>query len=163
MNVIFLDIDGVLTTARTSIAYNEARIRTLDPVSVRMIASICKQSNMKICIISDWKIDYPLRADFIMNFSYFGGGPLVPHILKNENWRTPILGPCSNKSVEITDWLSRHQYVRTKVVIVSNIVMGFEDCQVVTLPYDGYGFQNYLDTIKIIEEKALQYGQSIVD
>lgn len=160
MNVIFLDIDGVLTTARTSIAYNEACIKTLDPVSVKMIASICRQSNMKICICSNWRIEYPVRSEFVTNFAYYGGGPLIPYMLKGDDWRTPILGDIQDKNAEIREWLTHHQEVGVKLVISPENISDFQACSVQTLSFDGYSFQNYLDTIKIIEERALQYGRN---
>lgn len=160
MNIIFLGIDGVLTTARTTIAYNESCIKALDPVAVRMLASICKQSNMKICICSSWRTQTPLRADFVLNLSYYGGGPLVKHMLKGDDWRTPIFGDHQNREVEINTWLALHPEVKTKVVITSDVAgPSLEAFHVKTLSYDGYSFQNYLDTIKIIEEKALLYGK----
>jgi hypothetical protein len=159
MNVIFLDIDGVLTTARTSIAYNESQMKTLDQVAVKMIASICKQGNVSICITSDWRRANPVRADFILNFSYNGGAPLIPYILKTDNWKTPIFNTHCDKETEINTWLSMNPGVNAKAIIDTEVLGdSLKAFHVRISPYDGYNFQNYLDTIKIIEEKALLYG-----
>ena len=160
MNVLFLEIEGVLTTARTSIAFSESKMRTLDPVAVRMIASICKQSNMKIVISSNWRIDAPVRADFVMDFCFNGGGPLVKYMLKGKNWRTPIFADHRNRETEITTWLALHPETNIKIVIDDEAVGdALAPFLVKTLPYEGFSFENYLQAIKIIEDKALLYGK----
>lgn len=153
--VIFLNIDGVLTTARTSIAYSESNMRTLDPVSVRMIASICKQSNMKICISSDWKNDTPLRADFVLKFAFNGGIPLIRHILKGKNWCTPTYKN-HNREDEILSWLDDNADY-TNIIVIDHTDLGcnLERYLVKSFPYEGFSFENYLETVKIIEENAL--------
>jgi hypothetical protein len=161
MNVIFLEIEGVLTTARTSIAFNESKMRTLDPVAVRMIASICKQSDMKIVISSNWRIDAPVRADFVLDFCFNGGAPLVKYMLKGKNWRTPIFLDHRNRETEINTWLALHPTTNIKIVIDDETVgESLESYLVKTLPYEGFSFENYLQAIKIIEDKALLYGNT---
>lgn len=152
--VIFLNIDGVLTTARTSIAYSESNMRTLDPVSVRMIASICKQSNMKICISSDWKNDTPLRADFVLKFAFNGGMPLIRHIFKGKNWCTPTYKN-HDREDEILSWLEDNPTSNIIVIDHSDLGCNLERYLVKSFPYEGFSFENYLETVKIIEENAL--------
>lgn len=161
MNVLFLEIEGVLTTARTSIAYNESKMRTLDPVAVKIIASICKQTDMKIVISSNWRINTPIRADFVLDFSFNGGGPLVKHMLKGRNWRTPIFADHRDREIEIKTWLAMHPEVEIKLVIDDETTGdSLAPFLVKTIPYEGFSFENYLQAIKIIEDKALLYGNT---
>lgn len=163
MNVIFLDIDGVLTNARTCIAYNESVMRTLDPVAVKILATICKNSSSKICITSEWRIATPKREDFVLNFAYNGGLPLIKHLIMGESWRTPILKNL-DRELEIKAWLESHPDVGNKVIIDDDFIGGsLEPFLVQTLPYEGFSFQNYLHAVKILEEKALQYGNDRIE
>lgn len=163
MNVIFLDIDGVLTNARTCIAYNETVMRTLDPVAVRILATICKRSDTKICITSSRRLDTPKREDFVLNFAYNGGLPLIKHLIMGESWRTPIL-ETRNRELEIESWLLAHPDIQNKVIIDDEYVGAtLEPFLVQTLPYEGFSFQNYLSAVKILEEKALHYGNEPID
>lgn len=163
MNVIFLDIDGVLTTARTCIAY-ESSVHTLDPVAVRMIASLCKNSNMRICITSSWRIENRLRADFVLALGYHGGMPLIPYLIQGDDWCTPVLGDERDRSAEITAWLESHPETHIKLIIDDEVLNNsFDTCLVKTLPYEGFSFQNYLEAVKIIDTKSLHYGKAEVE
>ncbi len=163
MNVIFLDIDGVLTNARTCIAYEEQRLRRLDPVAVKMLASICKQSDMKICIISDWRIERPIREDFIIEFGFNGGLPLIKYLMPGNSWRTPIIEGVTCED-EINFWLATHPEVNIRVVIDDEYRgSSLISSQVQPVAYEGFTFQNYLEVVKIIEAKALRYGKNAVE
>lgn len=163
MNVIFLDIDGVLTNARTCIAYEEQRLRRLDPVAVKIIACICRQSDMKICIISDWRIERPNRQDFIVEFGFNGGLPLIKYLAPGDSWRTPIIEGGTTEE-EIALWLACHPETNIRVAIDDEYLgQSMISSQVQTVAYEGFTFQNYLDVVKIIEEKALRYGKNAVE
>ena len=57
MRVIFLDIDGVLNSHRTAVAYRQILYRKLDPVAVAMLYRICKFADAKIVVSSTWRKD----------------------------------------------------------------------------------------------------------
>lgn len=159
MNVIFLDIDGVLTSARTCIAYNEKVLRRFDPIAVKLLATICKQSDMKICISSTWRIERPNREDFIIEFGFNGGLPLIKYLVKGESWRTPIL-PSGNREEEINQWLADHPEANIRVAIDDDYLgSSLISSQVQPLTFEGFSFQNYLEVVDIIEKKALRYGK----
>lgn len=53
--IIFLDIDGVLTTTRTTAAEEQGLIPTqFDPLAIAMLNQMCKEIPAKIVIASSW-------------------------------------------------------------------------------------------------------------
>ena len=54
MNIIFLDIDGVLATPDSCVAFNKVGW-VIDPTKAMMIARLCKETNSMIVITSTWK------------------------------------------------------------------------------------------------------------
>ena len=50
--LLFLDIDGVLSSARSMIAGYK-----FDPVGCALIAKLCETFNLKICVSSTWRFD----------------------------------------------------------------------------------------------------------
>lgn len=58
MNVIFLDIDGVLCHHRVSGAFGERGLmRTLDPVGLAMVRRLKSMFNAQVVISSTWRTD----------------------------------------------------------------------------------------------------------
>lgn len=56
MRIIFLDIDGVLTSLRTCTTLDGGGLWTeFDPVGVAIIKRLCENHNYKIVISSTWK------------------------------------------------------------------------------------------------------------
>ena len=53
-NIIFLDIDEVLCTSRSRVAYN--RMSALDEICCRFLLELCKECNCKIVIHSSWRL-----------------------------------------------------------------------------------------------------------
>ncbi len=56
MRVIFLDIDGVLNSHRTAVAFQFELMRKLDPVAVMMLHRIAKNAQAAIVISSTWRL-----------------------------------------------------------------------------------------------------------
>ncbi len=57
MRVIFLDIDGVLNSHRTAVAYRSVLQRELDPVAVMMLYRIVTKADAHVVISSTWRLD----------------------------------------------------------------------------------------------------------
>ena len=57
MNIIFLDIDGVVATPMTGLAYPEnGKMWTIDPTLMRAVANLARETESKIVITSTWRI-----------------------------------------------------------------------------------------------------------
>lgn len=84
MNTIFLDIDGVLNSERSMVAfsilrpidgyisYTERHKNELDPVAVNLLRLLVKETNSEIVISSSWRKLYKEIEFFIELFSEFG-------------------------------------------------------------------------------------------
>lgn len=56
MKLLFLDIDGVLNSYRTDLAYGRARtLMNIDPVSLKLMQKVVKETDCTICLISEWR------------------------------------------------------------------------------------------------------------
>lgn len=99
MNVIFLDIDGVVTSARTG-WYN------MDIFTVNFLLWLCKESNSKIVISSTWRKNHGI----IFWSAIFGE-------FMHEDWCTPITKTNQNRGQEIKSWLENHQTITDYIIL----------------------------------------------
>lgn len=95
MRVIFLDIDGVLNSHRSAIAYCSVLMRKLDPVAVSMLYRIVKYAPADLVISSTWRMD----RDYL---------PLVWGCLREAGFpwdgdKCPIIGKTTTEHKGITD------------------------------------------------------------
>jgi hypothetical protein len=126
MNVIFLDIDGVMVTTRTFLARLEDR-HGFDPIGAKIIARICEEFDVKIVISSTWRFFSDLNcakteeerchynSDLRRNLEQYD---LMNYI--HPDWRTKdIYRHCDGKvrGDEIAEWLSRHPEVKKYAII----------------------------------------------
>lgn len=91
-NIIFLDIDGVITSVRTG-WFN------WDIYATHFLRWVCKKSNTKIVISSTWR----------KNHSHEFFKSILGEYL-HEDWSTPILDGFRGK--EINAWLNEHDVDR---------------------------------------------------
>ena len=97
MNVIFLDIDGVICTLRSHLAFGDGLLMDSWDITVcQMIARLCEKNDCKLVISSTWrkgpKCKVYLAVYGLINFLY-GTKERVSSLDKeNKDWRTPILG-----------------------------------------------------------------------
>lgn len=104
MKILFLDIDGVLNNAGT-IAVLGPHTRYLDPVSVALVASLCKKAELNIVVSSSWRTGDLLSLKEKLNQA--GGGALVDHVVGE----TPDFGDdpgndyCTKRGREIQAYL----------------------------------------------------------
>lgn len=100
--IIFLDVDGVLTSRRCNGFYD------FDLWAVHFFKWVCKESGAKIVMSSAWR---NIRGSFD-TFSKVFEGDL------HEDWRTGIL---NTRGDEILEWLSRHPEVGNFVAVDDDI------------------------------------------
>lgn len=93
MRVIFLDVDGVMTSARTG-WFN------WDIYAISFLNWICENANTKIVISSTWRYNHDIE--------FFD--KIFPGLI-HDDWRTKSLNETRKRGYEIKEWLSRHPEV----------------------------------------------------
>jgi len=153
MKVLFLDIDGVLNSKRTLLAfdayprsYHYKDMQIFDQVALSLIRRLCDETGAQICLSSDWRID-DLTKTVIHPLKHAVGLGLPVRGC------TPIL--TGSRGTEINAWLSEHPEV-TNYAIVDDHADMLQDQQnhfVQTDPEFGLSARNfiYLKTILMRE------------
>lgn len=120
---IMLDIDGVLNSHRTAIAYGQTLHRKLDPVAVAILYHIVTNADAKIVISSSWRYG-PDWLTLIWGCLREAGwpcdsGPLIP----SENCpiidRTPLVGG-SIRGDKIDQWLKNNPEYNDYIILDDN-------------------------------------------
>lgn len=117
MNVIFLDIDGVLTSARVHIAYGDKGIwHRFDPAAVEFFGRILRDTGASLVISSTWRRGND-REGMIRDLLQ-GGGPAAQPMVDalHQDWSTPVHGYPS-RGAEIAAWLSAHPDVTGYLIV----------------------------------------------
>jgi hypothetical protein len=107
MRVLFLDIDGVLNSTRTCVAFGGypmelEHLGAFDHVAIRLLQRMCDSAGVQIVLSSAWRLfhDHKEVASAL-------GLPIID--------RTPSMpGP---RGGEIADWLSRHPEVEEYAIV----------------------------------------------
>jgi len=112
MNIVFLDMDGVLSTARAFAAqqHKEFPDCQIDPIAVQYINLLCEYAEAEVVISSTWRLGRT-RDEFIalLNRNGFTGK-------LHEDWRTKQL-PSSFRGDEVEEWLHRNPGVNVHVIL----------------------------------------------
>lgn len=144
MNILFLDIDGVLNSKRTSVAFDGSPhsfspkdMLRFDMVAVGLIRTLCAQTNCSIVLSSDWRYDFTAhQVANALDLPVMDVTPKLP----------------GSRGFEINAWLSAHPEV-IRFAIVDDIAQMF-DCQsanfVQTDDECGLSLRNYLDLLLIL-------------
>lgn len=123
MNLVFLDIDGVLNSVRNTVAnprgmdnlparrYEEL---ALDPVAVGLVKSLCEKTGAKIVISSSWRIGRT-NADFVNIFNHYG-------------WEDfPIIGYTlimpTIRGVQIAAWMDAYSQIDSNEKIEQYVIL----------------------------------------
>lgn len=141
-NIIFLDIDGVLNSERS--------IGRLDPIPIKRIANLCKNTNSKVIISSSWR-----WATWETTYSELNRHLELRPILKYCIGQTPRFKVLKNRGDEI-EFVKAYLYDEKNILEGQyyNIELLFElDVQ------DRYVFGNYL----IIDDEKYGLENSIRD
>lgn len=109
MKVLFLDIDGVLNSSRTAVAFRgyphdltTDHVAMLDPVGLNLIRGLCAIGGVSVVVSSAWRTTHHWDA--------IGRALDLPTMD-----RTPSLLGC--RGDEIADWLKRHPDVECWAII----------------------------------------------
>ena len=124
-NILFLDFDGVITSARTFYLYDRPQGRSTwtsaDPLVIEMLNRLSGMHDIRVVISSTWRMDHirPPTApegdydhdarDSLRGWGYTGR--------IHDDWRTPYLprmgddGDRENRDrqIEILAWIYRHR------------------------------------------------------
>lgn len=107
VKVLFLDIDGVLNSMRTCVAYGSyphslGETNGFDQVAIRMIRGMCAEGDIKVVLSSAWRLSHDFK-DVGKAFDL----PIID--------RTPsMLGP---RGQEIQAWLTGHPEVERFAIV----------------------------------------------
>lgn len=109
MKVLFLDIDGVLNSTRTQVAFNgyphelyDAHLAMFDQVALGLVRGLCVRHDVKVVISSMWRRDF--------TWEQIGERLELPTI-----GQTPMLtGP---RGMEINAWLAQHPEVECYAIL----------------------------------------------
>lgn len=109
MRVLFLDIDGVLNSHRTVVAFNgyphdvsPAGLAQFDMAAVALLRGLCKAGGVQVVLSSTWRLDPKWKT-----FGPALGLPIID--------RTPsLLGP---RGKEIAAWLEAHPEVERFAIV----------------------------------------------
>lgn len=130
MNIIFLDIDGVVATPLVSLAYPEnGKVWTIDPTLMRAVANLAKEMEAKLVISSTWRIKHSFLS-FHDLLNAYGAG----RYLYNER----------NPNDEKSEWDVNEPEWRTRRERFSEYYRGYqikdwiEKCEEQRHPVDNY-------------------------
>lgn len=137
MKVLFLDIDGVLNSWRSSIAFGGMPFNIIgkdramfDEVAIGMIAAICERAGAQIVLSSSWR-----QEDYWDQIGRCLGLPIVD--------RTPWMFGGS-RGDEIASWLGAHPEV-TRYAILDDMAdagQGHEGRFIRTSMKEGFTYAN---------------------
>lgn len=151
--VLFLDIDGVLNSKRTSVAFNGyphsfdgVDMNRFDHVAIALIRLLCKETGCSVVLSSDWR--YTCTAHETANALDL---PVIDV--------TPKLP--GKRGFEINAWLSNHLDVQTYAIVDDNdwMLESQENNFVQTDEEVGLSLRNYLD-LRHILGKALEWSDA---
>lgn len=150
--VIFLDIDGVLCTWRSHIAYggDGGLMQHLDPVAVRLVAQLCRETNAQLVLSSTWRHhhDQLSMTGILQN----AGFDTIPW---HQIWKTPTaqkkLSLPSCRGDEIDAWLEN---AKPEVYVILDDFDNFHEHHkaslVLTPENNGLTWENYKAALRIL-------------
>ena len=151
MKIIFLDIDGVISTAQCwgKGEDNKWGAYMFDPKCVSVLNFILKETGAEIILSSDWKSHYTL---FEMNEIFAHNGIIKGPIGFTPNFKTYTGDNLEGgRSDEIKDWLKLHAWKDdTKWVAVDDLNMSEEYAEKLGKHYTS-GLKNFVHCPKHME------------
>jgi hypothetical protein len=107
--IMFLDIDGVLNSRRTCIAFDgfphsfsDSDLVKFDWVAVGLISNLCRETGCKIVLSSTWRYDY--TAEQCAEAFDLPIIDITPNLMRGRGW-------------EIAEWLEDHPEVTTYAIV----------------------------------------------
>lgn len=137
MKVLFLDIDGVLNSARTCIAhggyphdFGPEHMPMFDATAVALIRGLCEAADVNVVVSSAWRITHTWQE--------IGAGLNLPTIDSTPR----LIGP---RGAEIQAWLDAHPSVEMWAIVDDDSDMLPEQmsCFVKTSGFEGLSFADF--------------------
>jgi hypothetical protein len=150
MNIMFLDIDGVVCTLRSQYAYGErVLMEAWDITCCQMLRRLCEANDYKIVCSSTWRNNRRTGA-------YFATFGLIQ--LLHKDWRTPFL--TGIRGNEIKKWLDDHSNTKNYVIIDDD--KDFLEEQKIRLihvddNYNGFSVKNFDEADKLMGGNYMSY------
>ena len=158
MNIIFLDIDGVVCTLRSHFAFDEKLLMEAWDITVcQMIARLCEKYDCKIVVTSVWRKNRQCKM-------YLGIFSLIHYLYgskersnssdpENTEWKTEVLDGI--RGDEVKEWLDRHPEIDKYIILDddSDFLEEQKPFLIQTDGYDGFSARNYIAADKILKGK----------
>ncbi len=142
MRVLFVDVDGVLVTARSQFA--QRRLRAPDREAVAMLVAIACAATARLVISSSWR-EGETRSSFRSRLDALG----LPEDLLHDDWATPVLRDA--RQLEIDDWLRRHPEVTHYAILDDGVGLDDTSPHLIRTEYDdGLQFRHGLLTCAVL-------------
>lgn len=150
--ILFLDIDGVLNSVRTYIAFGSypdrltpEHVAALDPVALGLIRRMCASAGVSIVLSSSWRVDH--------RWSDVGQALDLPIIDA-----TPCL-PFS-RGEEIATWLSRNQDVSAYAIVddIPDMLDGQRSRFVKICGEEGYLWRDHVKVCELLGASPYEGG-----
>lgn len=150
MKVIFLDIDGVLNSRRSSIAFNgmpwpdhtnDVWEEKFDHIAIGLLRDAIEKTNAVCVLSSTWRYD---------------GSELVQRLARF--LQVPIIGVTRSLSMtrgdEIKEWLDNHKEVTHYAILDdSSDMLPYQKKNLVHVnSMNGMSYENYMDLIKVLSD-----------
>lgn len=146
MKILFLDIDGVLNSTRTCVAFGGYpmelyHLEAFDQVAIRLIRRLCDSAGVQVVLSSAWRLTH--------DFKDVGKTLELPIID-----RTPSL--CGARGLEINAWLAAHPGVEQYAIIDDDpdMLPSQQNNFVQTSHQEGMNFADYQKLCAIFGENA---------
>lgn len=145
-----LDVDGVLCTNRSHVAYKGPKssyMQHLDPVGVKLIESLCEETGAEIVVSSTWSEFHDMQS---MLAILMNAGMSYPNF--HQCWKTPKSHKYSNRGEEIAMWEKLHGAPERYVIIDddSDLLDRQKPFWVECSMDDGLSYSGYKKALKIL-------------
>lgn len=141
MNLIFLDIDGVLNNLGSVCAFGNPS-KHFDPVSVALIDKLCREGDAKIVVSSSWRNgDIQRLCESLWDCN---AGCLAKRVIGE----TPDLN--CERGKEVQAWLERNERPPRYVIIDDDSDMLPGQPFVKTTFEDGFRFRHYQEALRLL-------------
>lgn len=150
MNILFLDIDGVICTLRSHIAFGTGiMMQAWDITCCHMIKKLCKECDFKIVVSSTWRNGR--SHDCKMQLVIYGLGDYIyggDDFLKDSyiEWKTPKKMDNTFRGNEIHWWLNEHPEVKNYIILDddSDFCEYQKPFLIQTDSYEGFSARDYV-------------------
>lgn len=155
--ILFLDIDGVLTSARVHNAAflngsgNGVEWCVFDPIACRFIDQYCQKGNLSIVISSDWRIGK--SRDYFYDLFATAGYFHMANALEQDY--CTIQMPLQGRGAEIKEWRKRNKSTSEYIILDDNddIEHDQKNLLIKTDYLNGMMYNNYVEFFSMMENE----------